>query len=250
MLWSFDDLRGYTLRATDGSLGSVHDLFFDDHHWTVRWLVVDTARLFGRRVLIAPDALGRPNPTAREFPVALSQDTIKNAPDVEADRPVSRQHEAALYRYYDRDPYWPTSGFALTGGVAGVTAPHLSRPARPPIAEPDVERGDPSLRSAREIAGYYIKASDDSVGHVEDLMIDEEGWAIRYLIVDTRNWLPGRKVLIAPRSVDAVSWAAQEVVLRLTRAQIENSPEYTRDMTMDRAYEERLYRHYEGEGRR
>jgi hypothetical protein len=121
MLWSFDELKGYALHATDGSLGSVHDLLFDDTHWTARWLVVDTAWLFGRRVLIAPQALGHPDAVAREFPVSLTKDQIKNAPDVDTDRPVNRQHEADLYGYYGYGPYWTTADNALLGGVAGVT---------------------------------------------------------------------------------------------------------------------------------
>ena len=106
MLWSFDELKGFSLRATDGSLGSVHDLLFDDSHWTVRWLVVDTAWLFGRRVLIAPQAMGHPDALAREFPVALTKEQIRNAPDVDTDRPVNRQHEADLYGYYGYGPYY------------------------------------------------------------------------------------------------------------------------------------------------
>ena len=107
-----------------------------------------------------------------------------------------------------------------------------------------VETGDPHLRSAHEVTGSYIRGADDTVGSVDDLLIDEDGWAIRYLVVDTGNWLPGRKVLIAPPWVTGVSWATQEVQLQLTRREIEASPEYAPDMTMDRAYEERLYSHY------
>ena len=129
MLWSFDELKGCSLRATDGSLGSVHDLLFDDSHWTVRWLVVDTAWLFGRRVLIAPQALRHPDALAREFPVALTKDQIKSAPDVDTDRPVNRQHEADLYSYYGYGPYWTTMDNALIGGMAGVdpAATHADR---------------------------------------------------------------------------------------------------------------------------
>ncbi len=132
MLWSFDELKGYGLRATDGALGSVHDLLFDDAHWTARWLVVDTAWLFGRRVLIAPGALGHPDADAREFPIDLTKEKIKNAPDVDADRPVNRQHETDLYSYYGYGPYWTTMDNALIGGVAGVVLP-----PRMPIGHPE-----------------------------------------------------------------------------------------------------------------
>jgi uncharacterized protein YrrD len=256
MLWSFDELKGFSLRATDGSLGSVHDLLFDDAHWTARWLVVDTAWLFGRRVLIAPQALGHPDGVAREFPVNLTKDQIKNAPDVDTDRPVNRQHEADLYGYYGYGPYWTTMDNALIGGVAGVTLPPrmpLGHPERLPAnaaAESRaagaryIDEGDPHLRSAREVIGYTIRGTDDSVGSVADFLIDEQGWAIRYLVVDTGNWLSGRKVLIAPPWVSEVSWATQEVQVTLTRAEIEASPEYNPDMALDRPYEEQLHGHY------
>jgi uncharacterized protein YrrD len=254
MLWSFDELKGFSLRATDGSLGSVHDLLFDDAHWTARWLVVDTAWLFGRRVLIAPQALGRPDALAREFPVALTKDQIKNAPDVDSDRPVNRQHEADLYGYYGYGPYWTTRDNAMLGGMAGVVLPPrmpIGHPERVPGMEAEqraaaahyIDEGDPHLRSARELIGYYIGETDDSVGSVADLLIDEEGWTIRYLVVDTGTWLSGRKVLIAPSWISDISWATQQVQVTLTRAAIEASPEYNPDL-VDRIYEEQLHGHY------
>lgn len=249
MLWSFDELKGYALRATDGTLGSVHDLLFDDQHWTARWLVVDTAWLFGRRVLIAPQALGHPDGVAREFPVNLTQDQIKNAPDVDADRPVNRQHETDLYGYYGYGPYWTSGDNAMIGGVAGVTLPPhmpITEEAASRAAGADyIQEGDPHLRSAREVTGYHIRGTDDSVGSVADFLIDEEGWVIRYLIVDTGHWLPGRKVLIAPSWVSEVNWETQEVQVTLTRAEIEASPEYLPDAVLDRVYEEQLHRHYQ-----
>jgi hypothetical protein len=256
MLWSFEELKGYGLRTTDGSLGSVHDLLFDDAHWTARWLVVDTAWLFGRRVLIAPQALGHPDADAREFPINLTQEKIKNAPDVDTDRPVNRQHEADLYGYYGYGPYWTTMDNAWIGGVAGVTLPPrmpLGHPERMPAGEEAemraagaryINEGDPHLRSARDVIGYYIRETDDAVGSVADLLIDEEGWVIRYLVVDTGTWLSGRKVLIAPSWVSDIDWALQQVQVQLTRAAIEASPEYNPDLSLDRDYEEQLHSHY------
>jgi hypothetical protein len=253
MLWSFNELKGYSLRATDGSLGSVHDLLFDDSHWTARWLVVDTAWLFGRRVLLAPQALGHPDGVAREFPVNLTQEQIRNAPDVDTDRPVNRQHETDLYGYYGYGPYWSTADYAMIGGVAGMTLPP-GHPELVPASEEAqrraagaeyIQEGDPHLRSAREVTGYHIRGTDDSVGSVADFLIDEEGWVIRYLVVDTGHWLPGRKVPIAPSWVSEVSWGTQEVQVTLTRAEIEASPEYNPDLSLDRVYEEQLHRHYQ-----
>ena len=164
MLWSFDELKGYGLRATDGTLGSVHDLLFDDAHWTARWLVVDTAWLFGRRVLLAPQALGHPDGVAREFPVALTQDQIKHAPDVDADRPVNRQHETDLYGYYGYGPYWTTMDNAMIGGVAGVTLP-----PRMPIGHPErmpaTEEAEMRAAGAQYIDGRRPASAQRPRGH-------------------------------------------------------------------------------------
>ena len=245
MLWSLDHLRGYKLDATDGSLGSVEDAFFDDRSWMVRWLAADTAWLFGRRVLLAPASLRHPNATTHELPVGLTKEKIKAAPAVDLDQPVSRQHEAELVGYYGFAPYW--------GGLAAPIPPIAPYPATGVAAPGDVlpgevERGDPYLRSGNEVTGYTIRATDDSVGHVEDLLIDDSDWTIRYLVVDTRNWLPGRKVLIAPTWVREISWDDREVSVVLTREQIERSPEYDPEVPVGREYEEGLYGHYRSPG--
>ena len=239
MLWSLNHLRHYRIRATDGSLGAVEDIFFDDAAWTVRYLVVDTAWLFGRRVLLPPDVLEHPDAVAREFPVALNKEQVKNSPDIDADQPVSRQQEIDLYGYYGWAPYWGVWAAAPLP-PDGVVPPATA----PPAGESERQRGDPHLRSGREVIGYHLRATDDSVGHVADLLIDEAGWIIRYLVVDTGGWLPGRKVLLAPNWVRAISWAGRDVVVALSRAEIESSPEYDPAEDVARDYEDRLHRHY------
>lgn len=240
MLWSLNHLRRYRIRATDGSLGAVEDLFFDDVAWTVRYLVVDTAWLFGRRVLLPPEVLGHPDAVAREFPVALTKEQVKGSPDIDADQPVSRQQEIDLYGYYGWAPYW---------GIWALPPESMASPAAAPPAgaEPAASErpsGDPHLRSGRELSGYHLRATDEAVGHVADLLVDEAGWVIRYLVVGTGNWLPGRKVLLAPSWVRAISWAERDVVVALSRAEIESSPEYDPAADVERDYEDRLHRHY------
>jgi hypothetical protein len=253
MLRRFHDLRGYSLRATDDSLGSVTDILFDDESWKVRWLVADTAWLFGRRVLLAPQALGVPDDIARELPVKLTKARIKNAPDVDTDMPVSRQQETTLYNYYGWSPYWhigalgtrlvPPLGLYPAVGGPGPNPEGIDE-VRREAADQEVVRHDPHLRSGRQVTGYHIRATDDPVGHVEDILIGEDDWAIRYLLVDTRNWLPGRNVLIATTWVRGVSWPDREVSLEMTRHQVESSPEYEEGEGVQREYEDRLHRHY------
>ena len=93
------------------------------------------------------------------------------------------------------------------------------------------------------MTGYHIEATDGEVGHVEDFIIDDETWEIRYIVVDTRNWLPGKKVLIAPRWIDRVSWNDSKVYVSLSREAIKHAPEYHPD-TLNREYERKLHDHY------
>jgi hypothetical protein len=101
--------------------------------------------------------------------------------------------------------------------------------------------GDPYLRSAREVTGYAIQARDGDLGHVEDFIVDDESWGLRYLVVDTRNWWPGKHVLVSPRWIDAVSWTQSSVVVDLVRETIKEGPEYDPSMLLNRAYESRLH---------
>lgn len=249
MLWRTSEIIGYEIQATDGNIGSVDDLLFDDESWSVRWAVVDTGSwLPGRQVLLPPSCLGRPDPALRQFPVDLTKQKVKDSPDIDMDQSVSRQMEADLYGYYGWAPYWATGpGYVppigAGGGAvppAGVGGPGFGRTHVPP--EPT---GDPHLRSTGEVTGYYIQATDDDIGHVEEFLVEDGSWTIRYMVVDTKNWWPGKAVLVAPQWIREVSWGDQQVFVDLTRQQVKDSPEYDPTASVDRAYEERLYRHYD-----
>jgi len=233
MLFSFETLRGYGIHATDGDIGSVRDVYFEDTSSIVRYLVVDTGGwLAGRRVLLAPAAVGAVDHQGQAISTGLTRRQVEESPGAETDQPVSRQHEEALYRHYGWDPYWygaAAYGIAPYWGGMGLAA------VPPAVPESTVERDlaaaergrrNPHLRSAREVVGYYVGASDGDIGHVEDLLIDDADWHIRELVIDTRNWLPGKKVLVSPERLRSVDWAEQHIVLDMTRADVKASPEY------------------------
>jgi hypothetical protein len=105
MRCSVDHLVGYTILATDGRLGGVAEFYFDDAAWVIRYLVVDTGGWHAaRKVLISPAALARPDHASRTFPVTLTREQVRHSPGIDTDKPVSRQHEAALRRYYTCPP--------------------------------------------------------------------------------------------------------------------------------------------------
>jgi hypothetical protein len=234
MLRSTNDLKGYRMRALDDHIGSASDLYFDDQSWAVRYLVVDTGKwLPGRLVLISPIALGQPDWKAQDIPVSLTRKQIEGSPGIQKDEPVTSQKQTALYDYYRWPTFWPH----------GLEPPILYGPAD--TKEPETQsEGNPHLRSANEVTGYHIEARDGSIGHVEDLIIDDDAWEIRYIIVDTRNWLPGKKVIVAPQWIEQVVWAQAKVHVNLTKEAVEHAPEYDPSQPVNREYEVRLYDYY------
>ena len=242
MLRSVKELFGYKIQARDGELGIVHDFFFDDEKWIIRYLVVDTGDwLPGRKVLVSPQALGIPDWEAQTFSVQLNKEQIKLSPDIDVDKPVSCQHETQIHEHYGWDFYWLPGAHHWSGHVS---PPSGEKPERN-YPEPTHQRPDDyHLRSTKEVTGYHIHASDGDIGHVEDFIMDDISLVLRYMVVDTRDWLPGRKVLVSPFWVEKVSWGDSKVYVDLTKDQVKKSPEYDPADPVNRRYEEKLYDYY------
>ncbi|MFP4380442.1 MAG: PRC-barrel domain-containing protein [Candidatus Sumerlaeia bacterium] len=242
---SLKELRNYIIKGTDDDLGSVHDFYFDDASWKIRYLVVDTGNwLPGRKVLIPVSALEKADWETRLFHVNLTARQIEESPEIASDKPVSKQNEIDLHAYFGWTPYWGTGqALAGPGGMAAPPVTALKEDAEAKV-NPEAERGDPHLRSCDEVEGYHISAEDDKIGHVEDFLADDEDWSILYLHVDTKNWWPGKHVLIAPSWITGINWAEALVHVRMTKKEIEESPEYKPGMDIDHRYEEELYAHY------
>jgi hypothetical protein len=243
MLLRAKTLQGYKLNSLDGEIGSVKEFYFDDHHWTIRYLVADTGNwLTGRQVLISPYALGGAVLQDHDIAVALTRDQIENSPPLDSDKPVSRQFEQGFYGFYGWPMYWG-------GPYMWGADPYIVRDPHQWKRASQVENtSDPHLRSTHEVTGYHIQASDGEIGHVEDFVIDDNTWAIRYLIINTRNWWPGNSVLISPKWIDRVSWEEGKVFLALSRESVRRSPDFVDASLMTRAYEEGLHRHYRRPG--
>ncbi len=245
-------LKGYAIEASDGKIGTVSDFLFDDITWKVRWLVVDTgAWLTGRNVLIHPSAIGQANYRQRELSVKLTKAQVEGSPDILQDRPVSRQMEQNLHAYYGCDPDWGSSYFDM-GGMISPLAPSRHLGAVSPHENTDIvlglNDGDPHLRSTAAVTGYHIHASDGQIGHVENFLIDDATWSIRYLIVDTRNWWPGKHVLVSPYAVLEINWSEHQIQLDVSREQVKSSPPWDPLAIIDQAYEKQLHGHYKWRG--
>ena len=252
MLLAASALKGYAIEASDGRVGTVTDLLFDNSSWNIRWIVVDTGTwLTARKVLLHPSAVTRPDYERQELSVALSRHQIEASPSIHQDQPVSQQAENSLYDYYGWDPHW---GGTYFGG--GGIAPPLSAPPyfgmsalREPMGAVQVpDEGDPHLRSVAEVTGYHILASDGEIGHAENFLIEDATWSIRYLIVDTSNWWLGRHVLISPYAVSKVSYAERQIAMGVDRDKVKSSPPWDPAAMIDTYYEKRLHRHYGWQG--
>jgi hypothetical protein len=243
MLSKAKTLRGYKLDSLDGEVGKVKEFYFDDRHWTIRYLVADTGNwLPGRQVLISPYALVAVNSAAENIAINLTKKQIEDSPSLNSDKPVSRQFEMKYHGYYGFPTYWggPFSWGSYDYVVRG----------REKWKEPTQSKGGPDhhLRSTHHVSGYHIQATDGEIGHVEDFIIEDETWAIRYLIVGTLNWWPGKKVLVSPLWIERVSWDESKVFVNLSREAIKQSPEYTEESLLTRDYEIGLHGHYNRKG--
>jgi len=243
MLSNAKTLHGYTLDSRDGEIGKVKEFYFDDQHWAIRYLVADTGDwLMDRQVLISPYALIAVNEEKQRVAIDLTNKQIEDSPSLNRDKPVSRQFEESYYGHYGWPYYW--SGL----NVWGAFAYPVPRPEKGRRSVQNEKTWDPHLRSTHDVSGYHIQAADDEIGHVEDFIIDDETWAIRYLIIDTRNWWPGKRVLISPQWIERVSWDESKVFVNIPRETIKQSPEYTEESLLTRDYETRLHRHYNRQG--
>jgi hypothetical protein len=239
MLTKAKKLIGNKLQAIDGDIGKVKQFYFDDNHWVVRYLVADTGGWpAGNQVLLSPYALQSIDNKTGKIGVNLTKKQIENGPPLTTDRPISQQFERAYYDYYGWPIYW--------GGMLAWSTSHtlMRNSEKWNIPHLEGKKWNPHLRSTEEVIGYHIEATDGDIGHVHDFIIDEETWSIRYLVVDTKNWWLGKKVLISPQWIERVSWTLKKVFINLSKDAIQQSAEYSEDFLLTRDYENDLYRHY------
>lgn len=219
------DLIGYKVYSSDGEIGHTDNFFFDDERWVIRYFVINTGRwLSGSRIPISPILIERIEWEKKELHLYVKGETVQNSPDVDTTAPISRKIEATLSEHYGYPIYWGESG--IWGGV--MTPRALARKMTPEeeLALLDEKESDRMhMRSTYEVTGYHMQAKDGEIGHLEDFVLDDASWEISHIIVDTKNWLPGRKVLVEPHTISGISWSSSKVYVDLERETIEKSPE-------------------------
>jgi hypothetical protein len=243
MLRSLHHIKDYKLKARDDEFGRVLDFLIDDEYWTVRYMVANTGRwLPGRKVLISPVSLKEPDWESREFAITMTREQIEDAPALETDAPVSRKYEMDWHDTVGYPYYW---GFSYPWAY-GPTPWDLMKAdqVRGNSIDRDIGEGESALRSVEEVRHYRVSASDGDIGHVDDFIMDDETWAVRYMVVDSRNWLPGQKVLVAPDWLGTIDWASSSIETTLSCEAIKASPAYDPSAPINRDYEQRLFDYY------
>ncbi len=249
MMNSVKRLDGATIHALDGEIGKVTEVYFDDEKWVIRYLIVDTGTwLAERKVLISPYSVMHPMQVDGPIRLMLNREQVKHSPDVDTHQPVSRRHESEVLRHYSYPDYWVGADLWGMGGFPFLPLMPVvpAVPSAPPSnLHVQMPAEDVHLRSSDHVTGYDIQATDGNIGHVVDFVFDEDSWALRYLVVDTRNWWPGgRKVLISPQWIKSISWELRSVSVHMTCEQIKASPEFDDRLVLSRDYEQRLYAAY------
>ena len=238
---SINSLIGFTMGATDGEIGKVKEFYFDDETWTIRYLIVETGSwLFGREVLISPQALLAPDWEDKIFPINLTKEQVKNSPDIDTKQPVSRQEEIRLQNFYEWTTYW---GGGFYGGGMPLPMNHAKLEEKENLSIKKA-KGDIHLRSSAVVIGYKIKADYGEIGTVEDFLIDDSSWKIDFMLVDTGDLLPGKKVLISPSWIKEIDWETSAVTVNATVDSIKNSPEYDHTQPLTDAYSKLLHNYY------
>ena len=224
MLYKIKTLKGYALDGYDGEIGKVEEFYFDDRHWAIRYLVANTGNwLTDRQVLISPYALVDVVKEEQHITVNLTKKQIEDSPPLHSDKPVSQQFEEEYHGYYEWPMYW--AGPYMWGSYSDI----IRDRSKWQESSPHQKSSDPHLRSSSEVGSYIIQADDGEIGHIEDFIIDDQTWAIRYLVINTQKWWPGKKVLLSPHWIKRVSWSESTVFVNLPREIIKQSPEYTED---------------------
>jgi len=236
MMVSYKQVKHFSVHATDSDIGGIRDVLFDDQSFVVRYLVADTNTWLplSRKVVISPISVAKVDHENQKVEVAMSAQTLKDSPSIEEHKPVSRDYEETLFRYFGYGYYW-------IGPGAWGDYSHPTDLAAPEFASVDEDNKHKTkenhLRACGEINGYEVAASDDNVGHICDFVFDTQGWRIQLLVVDTNNWLPGgKKLALVPSDVTHIDWSSHNVSVALSHDNLLSRPEVDMDKLGDEVY--------------
>jgi uncharacterized protein YrrD len=218
---SLNMMEGDSLHATDGIIGKIREFYFDDSTWNVRYAVVELGSwLNSREVLIASSLLGKPDSLHSAVPVSLTKEQVESSPDSDTDMPAARQREADMRRRYEH-------GVFFSWGDAFIGSHNFDIPQ---FAESELTQNaggkefDPHLRSTRFVRGSAVHATDGTIGHVRDFVVDDESWVVKGLVVEFGSLFDMKKVLVPCEWVTGISDEDAIVTMKATKEMIKSAP--------------------------
>lgn len=254
MLRKLSDFKGFLVYANDDKLGNVEDFYFDQDHFVFRYLVINTGKwLQNQENIISTNEITKIDFDSRKITVDLTKSEIEKSPTLDQNKPISKIKEKELIEFFGWPNYWVKDHSSESELIHAGTRERkklLSFKALKDDKKQDPEEIESNLRSLDELIGYKIHAQDEKFGHLEDIIVEENKWLIRYLLIDTKNILAGDRVLIAPEWIQSISWQKNEIFINKDKKEIENAPKYKMKKSDDlvhRNYEETLYDHYNEE---
>jgi len=225
MYTAFSQLKHFSIHATDGDVGGCKDVIFDDQDFVIRYFTVDTSKWLplSRKVIVTPISVGGVSHDKKAISIAMDTETLKGAPSIDTQKPISREYEEALFKYLGYGYYWTGPG---AWGDFAMPNQLVDKPVREGLTEIEHVPQSNHLRSCDEVDGYEVQLACDNHGHICDFVINTETWAIVLLIVDTNNWLPGgKKLAVSPRQLEKIDWASRQVILKKSDSVLMKSPE-------------------------
>lgn len=212
---ALQDITGMRIHATDGDLGHVRDVYFEDGQWLVRYLEVDTSHwLLDRHVLLAPTAVQSLDQEHGRIHVSLTREQVRNSPDIDSHKPVSRQHQMPLHEYFQwplQSPDGVWEGAELAAELHKLMIETRGQEVTVPLPEQD----DPHLWSVRALSHYGLQGTDGDLGRVDDFLVHPDAWTIRHIVVAGRSPLQGKSFLVPVDRITGISWDARRIRVTL-----------------------------------
>ncbi|MCW8090271.1 PRC-barrel domain containing protein [Alteromonas sp. ASW11-130] len=235
MLISYNQLTSFAIHATDGDIGGCKDVLFDDQDFVIRYFYADTNTWLplSRKVVLPPIAILKLDTKEEKIHVNMTRKELKDSPSIDEHKPVSREYEETLFKYFGYGYYWIGPGawgdFAHPTELANVDLDKTQQDDHPNVVN--------HLRACSEVHGYELASGEEETGHVEDFLIDPQSWQIQLIVIDTHNWMPGgNKFVIAPAQVAKIDWSSHKVKVKLDKDALLSQPEIDLERLEDEAY--------------
>lgn len=230
------DLKNYTIQASDGDIGSVSEFYFDEEHFYLRYLVVNTENfLFRNLVLVSPISFTNINFEEKIIKLKITKKELEDSPGLDSVDVISRKYEKDYNNHFAWPYYWSAENSASAIGPYGMPWGYYNQLGRAPRRTGEVNSDlvrntdDSNLRSSREVRSYSVKGiGNEEFGHIQGFILDPNTLALKFVIIDTIHFLPSKHVLLRPEWIEEISWESKTVEFSFSKELIKSAPSYKR----------------------